>query len=489
MVAVANAAWSICSTLKPHQPQVTLRGEPKRDARDHIVAREETQDEFHEMAERNRDLETSIQCGQIGAPIFAYESSVRLRQGHLKGRRRGRSLPSTVRSTMSGERKKSKYIQATAEARRCKEAAHQRSEGGGSATATSPIKVQDPVVLYAASRAPPPAPCKKTSEQNTDTHKKIAKSRETRTGGYVTPRTLQNKETSAHFWRRKAKLGVEMSHRRIVDRPRKQQRRNLRRGRMKGIETLRIDHEDCKVTIPAYKSQQIQTHALFPAAPASLARSHAMCARRGRGRKVVEISGKRTLGIFTVSPPPSWRARRRAGTQGLEPAHEWGTELGYGRASNDGVAAGGDHHGVECWAVSPGKRRPRRGRDGDGATAEMRHERARATGMAPEGSQLSLVVLIIVRATRSDAALGVCGPAEALPPCHLSGRRKENRTFRGLYFIGSALRLPRVLLLGGFGFSRSLDRFAITLGMAGLPVFNGRIPRTSKPGDQKSARC
>jgi hypothetical protein len=45
----------------------------------------------------------------------------------------------------------------------------------------------------------------------------------------------------------------------------------------------------------------------------------------------------------------------------------------------------------------------------------------------------------------------------------------KNRSFRGLYFVGNGLKLLRVLPSSMFGFNRSGDRFAITLGMAGLP--------------------
>jgi hypothetical protein len=48
----------------------------------------------------------------------------------------------------------------------------------------------------------------------------------------------------------------------------------------------------------------------------------------------------------------------------------------------------------------------------------------------------------------------------------LYGKRQKNQ---GLYFAGNGLRLPRVLLLGKFGFNRSTDRCAITLGMVRLP--------------------
>jgi hypothetical protein len=43
-------------------------------------------------------------------------------------------------------------------------------------------------------------------------------------------------------------------------------------------------------------------------------------------------------------------------------------------------------------------------------------------------------------------------------------------SFQGFYFPGNGLRLPRVSPAGMFGFNRSPDRFAITLGMAGLPT-------------------
>lgn len=45
----------------------------------------------------------------------------------------------------------------------------------------------------------------------------------------------------------------------------------------------------------------------------------------------------------------------------------------------------------------------------------------------------------------------------------------ENRSFRELCVTGNGPTWPRVLPPGSFGFYRSRDRFAITLGMGGLP--------------------
>jgi hypothetical protein len=42
-------------------------------------------------------------------------------------------------------------------------------------------------------------------------------------------------------------------------------------------------------------------------------------------------------------------------------------------------------------------------------------------------------------------------------------------SFQGFQMAGNGLRVPRVLPAGMIGFNLSRDRFAITLGMAGLP--------------------
>ncbi|KAF8144294.1 hypothetical protein K438DRAFT_2102474 [Mycena galopus ATCC 62051] len=314
MVAVANAAWSLCSTLKPHQPQVTLRGEPKRDARDHIVAREETQDEFHEMEERSRNLETSIQCDAHKlnrltdfhleqAPPFSKRSEEFFRNGNFV---QNKSLGiHKRRRTQGGVRRQRTRGRREGGLRQQRLGLDSESNQGSRSSrlvrclADTPSRAvqenQRAEHRYSQDR-----------ERSRDQNRRICNTKDDAKQRHT--RALQEKESET------GRRDVTLLDRGQTKEAAAQESAEREDERDRDVENR---PRNCRVTIPAYKSQRILIHALFPAAPASLARSHARGGRRGRGRNVVEISGRKYTGrihrlssLKLASAASSWDAGR-----------------------------------------------------------------------------------------------------------------------------------------------------------------------------------